>query len=400
MQFNNAIWLWGVGGLVIPLAIHLLSRKEGKVIRIGSIRHFEETSTRQFKSIKLNEILLLILRSLIILFIILFLAGLLWPRSATNNTRWLLIEKGLEHDSELKSLRDSLEQQGFETRAFTKGFPIVGDSISIAPSNYGALVNDLKEISLQEVVVFSASRAEAFRGKWTPQPDNMKWVTKALRPREINVMKVNTGKDSVWIRSGKFTTSATEFETVYAARGATDNDVSPLLINLIIDKKYGYDGKLIRAALSAIDAYVPYKILIEQHSSETLPANSTADWTIWLSDKPFTSKDSSIVLRPKQAEHLLEQANPSTWLLTERLQPENVLEENLTVSLAKLFFPETKLQRAVNQHDIRVADEGRLSERAETNTPGAPSSTTDSVLALLITITLITERFISFKRLQ
>src|SRR6187549_1844600 len=104
MQFLNPTWLWGLTGLLIPLAIHLLSRKEGKVIRVGSIRHLEETSTRQFKSIKLNEFVLLILRSLLILFIVLFLAGLLWPDSDSGNKHWLLVEKGLEHDTELTTL--------------------------------------------------------------------------------------------------------------------------------------------------------------------------------------------------------------------------------------------------------------------------------------------------------
>ena len=39
----------------VPVAIHLLSRKEGKVIKVGSLRHLRETTTRQFRSLKPNE---------------------------------------------------------------------------------------------------------------------------------------------------------------------------------------------------------------------------------------------------------------------------------------------------------------------------------------------------------
>ena len=64
MQSAQPIMLWALAGLSIPIAIHLLSRKEGKVIYLGSLRHLRETSTQQFRGIKLNEILLLVLRSL------------------------------------------------------------------------------------------------------------------------------------------------------------------------------------------------------------------------------------------------------------------------------------------------------------------------------------------------
>ena len=67
MRFVNPLLLWSLAGLVIPLGIHLLSRKEGKVLRLGSLRHVQETSTQQFKGIRLNEIVLLMLRCAMII---------------------------------------------------------------------------------------------------------------------------------------------------------------------------------------------------------------------------------------------------------------------------------------------------------------------------------------------
>ena len=77
MQFVNAIWLWGLTGLIIPIGIHLLSRKQGKVIRFGSIRHLDETSTRHFRAISLTTC-----RLTAILFI--FLLVLLLAESSTT----------------------------------------------------------------------------------------------------------------------------------------------------------------------------------------------------------------------------------------------------------------------------------------------------------------------------
>ena len=97
MQLVNPIWLWGLTGLLIPVGIHLLSRREGKIIKIGSIRHLEETNSKQFKSIRLNEFFLLILRCLIITILVLFLSGFHF-KSLEKSGKWLIVESGLEHD--------------------------------------------------------------------------------------------------------------------------------------------------------------------------------------------------------------------------------------------------------------------------------------------------------------
>ena len=122
MQFVNPIWLWGLAGLLIPAAIHLLSRKEGKVIKIGSVRHLEDTLSKQFKSIRLNELALLALRCLLIAILTLFLAGLQLGIGGKEG-KWLLIENGLENDREFSSLIDSLKKNGFEVKSLKTGFP-------------------------------------------------------------------------------------------------------------------------------------------------------------------------------------------------------------------------------------------------------------------------------------
>jgi hypothetical protein len=49
IQFAQPIFLWALTALAVPIGIHLLSRKEGKVVKMGSLRHLRETSTQQFK---------------------------------------------------------------------------------------------------------------------------------------------------------------------------------------------------------------------------------------------------------------------------------------------------------------------------------------------------------------
>ena len=120
MQFSQPIFLWALAGLSIPLAIHLLSRKEGKVIRMGSLRHLRETSTQQFKGIKLNELLLLALRSLLIILFVFLISGLHWKDGVK---KWLVVETGLEKNSSAKELADSLIGIDYDWHWLRPGFP-------------------------------------------------------------------------------------------------------------------------------------------------------------------------------------------------------------------------------------------------------------------------------------
>src|SRR5215510_3306616 len=98
MTLANPVYLWTLLGLAVPIAIHFLSRKEGKVIKLGSIRHVQETSTQQFKGIRLNEIFLLILRCFLIALLVLLVSGLQFNQA---NGRWILLEKGTEKNKNI-----------------------------------------------------------------------------------------------------------------------------------------------------------------------------------------------------------------------------------------------------------------------------------------------------------
>lgn len=96
MSLLNPIWFWALGALAIPVTIHLLSRKEGKTIRMGSIRFLTETSTSKFSSIRLNEVALLAIRSLLVLVLVVFLAGLILSTiGSAKSTPWVLVETEL-----------------------------------------------------------------------------------------------------------------------------------------------------------------------------------------------------------------------------------------------------------------------------------------------------------------
>src|SRR4051812_17322397 len=143
INFLHPAWLWGLTGLTIPVAIHLLSRKEGKVIYVGSVRHLTDSVTAQFSSIRLNEILLLVIRMLLLTLLVFLLAGSQLTMSDRTNTKWVVIENGVERQKLSSSVIDSALRNGFELRYLSSGFPITFDSISSQKKDYRALAQQL-----------------------------------------------------------------------------------------------------------------------------------------------------------------------------------------------------------------------------------------------------------------
>jgi len=78
-NFLNSAVLIAAAATLIPLLIHLFSRRKVKVVPFSSLKHLKEMQKRQVRRIKIRQLLLLILRMLIIL-----IAVLAFARPATK----------------------------------------------------------------------------------------------------------------------------------------------------------------------------------------------------------------------------------------------------------------------------------------------------------------------------
>ena len=76
MSLGATIWLWMLAAVVIPIAIHLWSRKSGQPKMLPTFRFLPEKSVARASRIELHERGLLLLRLLLIVLITLLLVGL------------------------------------------------------------------------------------------------------------------------------------------------------------------------------------------------------------------------------------------------------------------------------------------------------------------------------------
>ncbi|MBK7140550.1 MAG: BatA domain-containing protein [bacterium] len=80
-SFLNATALFAAAAALIPLIIHLFSRRRVKIVEFSSLKHLKAMQRRQVRRLKVRQILLLILRMLIILAIVIAFAR---PTSKTG----------------------------------------------------------------------------------------------------------------------------------------------------------------------------------------------------------------------------------------------------------------------------------------------------------------------------
>lgn len=411
MQFVNAIWLWGLAGLIVPIGIHLLSRKQGKVIRFGSIRHLDETSTRKFRAIRLNEFVLLTLRCLLIVLLVLLLAGIQFPASKKKH-KWLLIERGLENDPEYAQMIDSLKENGFQVKSLSEVMSANRHTVTTEKTDYWNLIRKLEPGA--DVVVLSYNYVDGFIGKRISLPDGVRWLSADPDSMQYVLKAVKPSDDSIVIRSGNSRSDKTSFQNLNTANQDLDFAIleprDTILVVVVFDSSYEYDKKILIAALQAVQ-----KKSLVSLQAEAIPADEWAeegqhDWTIWLSEKALPEMTGNLIQvdeNNEQQESLFLQTNASskcTWLLTKRLNEEIALQQNLAVQLAMILQHEEKYDDRMKQFDRRVLPE-KLRWSSLPEEPGALKAGSDNMagakyISIALLLILFAERLLAFKRDQ
>jgi hypothetical protein len=404
MRFAQPIFLWALAGLSIPIAIHLLSRKEGKVIRLGSLRHLQETSTQQFKGIKLNEIVLLILRSLLIILFVSLISGVYW--SSQNAKRWLVIENGLEKNPIARKLIDSLTKHGFEQHLLQKGFP-EEKRLDNAMMSHWEIISSLEQQELQQAIVLSYSRVADFIGLRKSVSSTVQWITFPSDSSNFIAEVIQQTPERTLIRRGNSSVEQTSFVTEFSNKPIPDS-IKPKKMNVIAasivcSPDFETDKQIVKASLAAIAKALPIEIKV----SETTPAKTDialADLVIWLSEATVSKMDSVMLISysGKTTNQLLERVAPNHWTINKRLSVDVARQENLTLQLATLLIDEQEKWNSISHHDRRALPDSILFGGRQTDTAKGLAFVppTNKYILLLFLILLVIERVAAYQRNQ
>ncbi len=414
MAFATPIWLWALSGLAIPIGIHLLSRKEGSIIKLGSLRHLQNTTTTKFSTIRLNEYWLLLIRCLLLLWVVLFLSGLHVVTKQESKNRWLLIEKELENDSDFTELMDSLQRNNFELRFLAEDFPLLTEQPKPIKS-YWSLVEALDDHKLDQVVILAFNKLNNFNGKRIPLPEHIQWISKNSSPKNYPLVAIRLPHDSIWIRN---ISSAADQLTLQTTRSLERNssiklqdslikNPDTLRIGIAYDEAFTHDKNILLAALQSLQQNTPVFIAIRKTTVSDWKTKSD-DWVFWLSEKSKPNTMSQCIYPTKvevPSQELFAFETSNQWVLTKRLTERVALQKNLTNQVAQLLLPVDAYNQLLANHDMRTLPEKTIwsvdtTQKKQLASLVKPNRETDIFWLILILLSVVAERLLAFKKNQ
>lgn len=408
MSLLQPWYLWALAGLAVPLAIHLLSRKEGPTIRMGSLRHIRETSSRQFRSIRLNEYLLLALRSMVIVLVVLLMSG--WYLDSLKDDRKLLIlEYGVQSRADLLPVRDSLRSAGFEERFLLPGFPSVSmDKGADAVPEYPTLLEELKQHDVDYAVIIATNRVSGFIGERVTLPDNVRWVTVEGSERAFEVHRMRMQNDSVFVRVGRSSGGETAFisqpirNAIDSGRKVVERDT--IRIALMADRAFDVDKRIMMAAMQAIRSQIPEVIEVSS-VAPSVNGYEGFDWLIWLSESPPPRRAGNLLYFGEHGgQPILMDEKQGQVVLTSRLNSEVAVTRHLAVELMQRLVPSKEAWAMARMNDMRSVDDKQAWAKSNSDARdiiiqrGNKASTQYLIIALLVFMLL--ERVVSYQRNQ
>jgi hypothetical protein len=412
MSFTNPIWLWGLTGLIVPVAVHLLSLKEGRIVYIGSLRHLRESNTAQFSSIRLNEILLLFLRSLLIILLVLFLSGFHFDFGKNTSGKWVVVDREVFENQAARILVDSLQQNGYEVRLFNHGFPPVSDSTRVeSKKNNWILARELAGKNLKDAIVITHNFAADYRGVRESKPEQLKWISVEPSERTFEVEKIAISDDSLWSRVAESTSKMTTFSSRFLLTSGNSFVDKPINILLYADAGFENDAKVLLASLRSIDVVVPFTIEVTRKKIDRSKL-SPSDWIIWLSREKLDLEHPNVIAfslcRMKnltaieqsiKANLSCDVCNNRWWTITKRLTQDIALTENLSIKLASILIGKPDPETVSGQRTLSEESIWSPAEPTRLKTASAGDAENE-ILVLLVVLTLIIERLVAFNRKQ
>ena len=326
-QLLNPIWLFGMGGIIIPILIHLWNVKKGKTLKIGSVSLLGESSRQNARSLRLLDLLLLLLRCLLIIIVSILLAEPVWISSNSQARKggWILIEKDnfSETYSRFQKEIDSLDRAGYDLHLFEPGFKaedlnklkdseIINDSTQVQLSYWSLLRMLDQEIPAgKEAYIFTPNRLNRFKAErpeivtklrwktYTPKDSSTKWIENAWftndsiraviaqsEPKGIKKSPVNIDPSN---RKSGFTIDIQDGNTSLSFKNASALEQNPVRIDTstiritVYAGNFKKDAEYLNAAIRAIQKYTQRKIELSSVKSGLI--NGAQNIVFWLSEK-------------------------------------------------------------------------------------------------------------------
>ncbi len=429
MFFLNLPYLWALLGLLVPIAIHLWSKKEGKTIKIGSIQLLSEADSRQNSSIKLNELLLLLMRLLLITLVVLIMAEPQIKRDFENTKLTYLVEPSLNKNKTIATFLDTIKTEA-SFRLLQKGFPEFNlddiPSSSETVPNYWQLAQEMDDLHSDSIIVFTNGFLKGLKGKRPEINANVEWIVldegetaekiiKATKKdEEIELLSLVSNSQSLSYKKNMVSDKSNAIELNEASDSIKiDNKwraleaATPLKILIFNDASFSKEARYIDAAFKAISKYInrPVEIRALNNNSTNLDT-ANFDCVVWLSKQESIEVSGKLlVFKPDifASSLIVEGATNNVFYLTKALDSEIIIDEHLPEQLIKVLDLNSNLSNTILENDKRIIAKQELQpiyNATETQKNYASVSNISNWLWMLIAGLLGLERIVANYRKQ
>jgi hypothetical protein len=342
VTLTNLPALLALLGLLVPLAIHLWNRRPGREVAVGSLRWLAAGANRRLRNLRLEQVLLLLLRAALLAGLAVALAGPQWRQPQPAGRGQVLVSRELADGSRLAAVRptlDSLRRRGYALRWLAAGLPAItpaewrADSLGRPAAGRGIAANPLYWSRIRQAAdsfpgqplhVVTPAALRGFGGPHPALPVVLTWQTIPPRTAATWLQAAAASADSLRLLLGRSDEKHTTFRTVRVARpqlGATltvaglpllryelsrgrsllrpqpaaaDSgqaapavpvQAGPLRVWLYAPAAAATEARYLRAALRAASTGLAGPLALTV--SPTPPDTSLAlDWLFWLGDNP------------------------------------------------------------------------------------------------------------------
>jgi hypothetical protein len=227
-------------GLLVPLAIHLWNRRPGREVAVGSLRWLTAGANRRLRNLRLEQVLLLLLRAALLAVLAVAVAGPIWRQVLPGGRGQVLVSPELAGTSSLAAVRpsiDSLRRRGYALRWLGRDMPKISvaawraDSLGQRTDSARALgqaagfywerIRQAADtFAGQPLYVLTPATLRGAQGTHGALPANLTWQTLPLTTETIWLQAATGSRDSLHLLLGRSTERQTTFRTVAVARPA------------------------------------------------------------------------------------------------------------------------------------------------------------------------------------
>ena len=389
MHFENPTYLWSLFGVLIPIGIHLWSRREARTIRVGSIELLEASETARSRAIRPNEWWLLALRILIVALLALVLSGpRVWLPSPRQGLVYI-IDPSLIQDGAPIDL-SGLPGRASQVRLLQKGLPVWdpddAPTVSEASPGYWQLVPELNALPADSVVVYTRGHVNGTRSKRIPSASHIHWVVVPNRDQLAQSLLGRGDSDTLALYTMRSGPDQTTFESrrIPASEGAysiskgldsirlgAGNEVSQvpfqsteaLQAGLYAQPGFEAESAYLEAALGAVSKYLGQEVRVKKGPADAKVMADHPDLLIWLSGDPPPQTDGNVLyFRPDSlaADPIGPDGKKGRYRLTQRPNLENTVSGHLPERLLQLLINPSQWDEAIRKADRRQWEAGML----------------------------------------